>query len=290
MRRSFPQRLVQTLRRLPAFGILTFLFLSSAAAQRIAILAPDGAVASRTFREKLSFAFGEKSAVLDAELADTAYAAAPPSTPFNLTTDETRRLTSAIGCDYLLLIKSEMLRRSSFQRKEYYEAYAAVWLTSARTGRLVYWKNYSFEDQIPSKAATMLESSVATIAHDVSEAVRRFQKSEISEPAEPVLAEPPDRASPSAKNFRPPVPYRRVKPDYTSEAGLYEITATVEIVVDLDASGRITRTEIVRWTGYGLDESVERAVRSMTWRPAERDGKALPMRFMLRYNFKKLDK
>jgi hypothetical protein len=47
---------------------------------------------------------------------------------------------------------------------------------------------------------------------------------------------------------------------------------------------------ITRWAGFELDESVAKAVRSMNWRPAERNGKPLPVRFLLRYNFKKIEK
>ena len=61
-------------------------------------------------------------------------------------------------------------------------------------------------------------------------------------------------------------------------------------MVDLDANGNILRTDVVRWAGFGLDESVEKTVRSMNWRPAERNGKTLPMRFLVRYNFKKIEK
>jgi hypothetical protein len=49
-------------------------------------------------------------------------------------------------------------------------------------------------------------------------------------------------------------------------------------------------SKIVRWAGFGLEEAVERAVRSMNWRPAMRNGKALPMRVLLRYNFRKVEK
>jgi hypothetical protein len=71
---------------------------------------------------------------------------------------------------------------------------------------------------------------------------------------------------------------------------LYDVTATVERGVDLDAKGSIQRTRIVRWAGFGLDESVEKTVREMNWRPAELNGKNVPMRFLLRYNFKKPEK
>jgi hypothetical protein len=50
------------------------------------------------------------------------------------------------------------------------------------------------------------------------------------------------------------------------------------------------RTQIVRWAGYGLDEAVTETVRRMNWRPATRGGKALPIRVLLRYNFKKIEK
>ena len=104
------------------------------------------------------------------------------------------------------------------------------------------------------------------------------------------IEEMPPENSPEAKNFRSPVPYKRIKPEYTGVAYLYGIAATVDILLDLDEKGNILRTEIVRWAGYGLDEAVTDAVRKMNWRPAERAGKPLPLRVLLRYNFKKVEK
>lgn len=100
----------------------------------------------------------------------------------------------------------------------------------------------------------------------------------------------PDQDSPDSKAFRSPVPYRRIRPEYTRTAYLYDVTATVEATVDLDENGKITNLAITRWAGYELDESVEKAIRSMNWRPAEKNGKPLPIRFLLRYNFKKIEK
>jgi outer membrane biosynthesis protein TonB len=60
--------------------------------------------------------------------------------------------------------------------------------------------------------------------------------------------------------------------------------------VDLNEKGDITDLEITRWAGFGLDENVIAVVRSMNWRPAERNGKPLKIRFLLRYNFKKIEK
>ena len=86
------------------------------------------------------------------------------------------------------------------------------------------------------------------------------------------------------------MPYKRIKPEYTRTAYLYDAKGTVDISVDIDQNGAVKGTEIVRWTGYGLDEAVIEAVRKMNWRPAERGGKTLPMRVLLRYNFTKIEK
>ena len=103
------------------------------------------------------------------------------------------------------------------------------------------------------------------------------------------IEEMPADDSPAAKNFRSPLPYRRLSPQYTTTAYLYSVAATVDIEVDFDETGKILRTEIVRWAGFGLDEAVTETVRKMNWRPATRAGKPLPIRVLLRYNFKKIE-
>ena len=66
--------------------------------------------------------------------------------------------------------------------------------------------------------------------------------------------------------------------------------ANDRIEADIGPDGKILATRIARWAGFGLEESVEKAVREMNWRPAMRKGTALPMRVLLRYNFTKKDK
>ena len=272
--------------------ILSILLISSStlAAQRIAILTPDKAVSSISFAEKLESKLAEKLKVIDGALSESAYLSVAPRIPFNLTADESKKIGTVIGCDLFVILRSATQRRSSFQRAEYYESYAPVYLVSSRTGRLVFWKLQQFEGTAPQKSEKLLNDSVGQLAAEIAGQARAAIKREIAEPDPPAMEEVPDENSPAAKNFRAPIPYRRIKPEYTTQAALYDITATVELEVDTDASGTITRAEIVRWAGYGLDESVEKTVRQMNWRPAERNGKPLPMRFLLRYNFKKIDK
>ncbi len=99
----------------------------------------------------------------------------------------------------------------------------------------------------------------------------------------------PAENSPEAKSFRPPLPYKRIKPEYTQVANLYSVEATVNIEVEVSENGKILKTEIVRWAGFGLDESVTETIHKMQWRAASRNGKTLPLRVLLRYNFKKIE-
>jgi len=89
------------------------------------------------------------------------------------------------------------------------------------------------------------------------------------------------------QNVRAPRPYRRLKPPYTQTAAIAEVEATVDVLLDIDARGETGRVEIARWAGYGLDQSVIDTVRQMHFFPAMRDGVAIPMRVLLRYNFRK---
>jgi len=262
----------------------------SVAAQKVAVLTPDGTAASRSFAEKLETELGRRLTVIDDSLGEAAFAASSPATPFNMTTAESKSIGAAIGCHFFILVKSATLRRSSLKQNEYYESSAAAYLVSSRTGRLVFWKLSKVEAANAKDSQKQLDQAISTIALEMIDNATAALKSELTEPVMPSMEEPPSDNSPTAKNFRAPIPYRRFKPEYTAAAFLYGVEGSVEILVDLDARGTILRTEIVRWAGYGLDESVEKMVRSMNWRPAERNGKPLPMRFLLRYNFRKLEK
>ncbi len=256
--------------------------------QRVAIITPDKAESSRAFASSLTETSSLR--ILDSDLSESAFRSVSLSNPFNLTRDEAKLIGAAIGCDYFIVTKSATQRRSSFQRKGYYEAFAALHVFSSRSGRMVLWRLPRFEAMRSDAAAKALEISIPATAAEIDAAIVKANKAEIDEPPLPEMEEPPDVASPLAKGFRAPIPFRRIKPEYTEIAALFDVAATVEITVDLDAAGTILRTEITRAAGYGLDESVEKAVRTMNWLSASRNGKPLAMRFLLRYNFKKADK
>lgn len=283
-------RLVSFITKTSRISCLLFVSGLAAFSQKVAILTPDMAEQSRDVALRIAASLTDKIRVLDTDMVKAAYDAVAPQTPFNLTRDESKLIAAATGCDFFVLLRSATQRRSAFRRNEYYEAFAHVYIFSSRTGKLIFWKNQKREADSSIRAVQMLDQSVDALSSDMFDAIRREQKSESSPTPIPVVEEVPGDDSAADKDFKAPIPYRRIKPAYTTEAALYDVTATVDILVDTDAGGAITRTEIVRWAGFGLDESVEAAVRAMNWRPAVRNGKALPMRFLLRYNFKKIER
>ncbi|MFT3743314.1 MAG: hypothetical protein QM785_03365 [Pyrinomonadaceae bacterium] len=269
------------------FGLVG-LFAASNDAQTVALLTPDKAETSRDFAGSLGVRLGEKFKVLDESLAESAYLSVSPDTPFNLTTEQSKRIGVAIGCDAYLLIRSATTRRSAFQRAEYYESYAVIYGVSSRTGRLIYWKLQKFEAPKPEAAAKLLDASIADLADEIGPKLKAALKQELSEPPLPDYDEVPDEAA-AGKDFKAPIPFRRMKPEYTVQAALFDVKATVDAFVYLDEKGSVTAIEPVRWAGFGLDGSVERNIRAMNWRPATRGTKPMAMKFLVRYNFKKID-
>lgn len=258
-------------------------------AQKIAVLTPDKITGSRIFAAELGKVLSKNHEILDYSSSETAFDSAGFENPFNLSAEESKNVGRAIGCNYFLLIRHETLRRASFEKDEYYESYAVIYAVSSRTGNLVFWKLNSFEADKPSEAEKKSFDSIGKLAKEISGALQEAKIREIALVQDDKIEEMPAENSPAAKNFRPPLPFRRISPAYTAAANFYNIRATIDILVDVDETGKIRRTEITRWAGYGLDESVTEAVKKMNWRPADRNGKTLPMRILLRYNFKDID-
>jgi TonB family protein len=271
-----------------AFAVIALA--ANAAGQRIAFIVPEETRTMGLYANVLSTEIANHAiSVIDAEAARSAFAAVRTENVFNLSTVDARRIGQVIGTDVFVLMRGTTLRRSSFARPVYYEASATVFLVSSRTGRLAHWRLKLSEHDSPELAESALLESGAEFAAELAAECRKVMETDLH--AGPGKAPPEllDPDSPAALGLRPPLPYRRIKPDYTPQAYLFDIRATVDILVDIAADGTVTGTDIVRWAGYGLDESVEAAVRKMNWRPAERNGKTLPMRVLLRYNFQKIE-
>jgi TonB family protein len=257
--------------------------------QRLSILAQADSALSAELSQKV----GEKLRAMniridDMDLTRSAAGTIKLDNPFNMATVDARRLGSVLGTPFYVLVKAQNLRRTSSEVETYYEAFAAIYLVSSLNGQLVNWDLVSIKQATEIKSKQGLIDAADQAAKTIAEVIDRKPVADSGNQIEfpPV----PDEKAPGFKDLRPPMPFRRISPEYTATANLYGIEATVEIEVDVDAEGKIARTEIVKWAGYGLDESVDQTIRKMNWRPATIGSKTLPMRVLLRYNFKKLEK
>ena len=210
----------------------------------------------------------------------------------NLSLEEARDIGAAIGCEFFIIGDAQTIRRSS-SSKDYFESYASVFIVSTRTGKLLMWQRPTLKSDTTEEAEKLLLKELTESTKHYAEKIRQAQKAEANERAlsvgksVPVIEEIPQEGTPQAEGFRPPQPFRRIRPDYTEEASLADAEATVDVLVDLDEQGEVVKIDVVRWAGFGLDESVINAVKQSHFRPAMRDGKAFPIRVLLRYNFRR---
>jgi TonB family protein len=211
----------------------------------------------------------------------------------NLSLEEARSLGSAIGCDFFFIGDAQTLRRSPSDGPIYFEAYASIFLVSARTGKLIRWERLEFRRPTQLDAEQALLGSLSTEGTrnryhlDIRRAVEdeRSTRARAIDAGTPVIEVMNDEET--GGSVRAPRPYRRLKPPYPEMAARDQVEATVDVLADIDAKGVVGHIEIVRWAGYGLDESVMNTVKQINFFPAQRDGVPIPMRVLLRYNFRK---
>jgi TonB family protein len=234
--------------------------------------------------------------VADADLSRSAAMGVGYAGSLNLSVDEARNLGAALATDFYFLGDSQTLRRSSFKSPVYYESYCSLFLVNSRTGRLLMWERPSFESGEATTAEALLSQHLSTDAFSrrLLVAIRRASEDEqlqrlvVTPPATPVIEEAPDdEKTAEAQGLRLPRPYRRLRPEYPQSAARAEAEATVDVLVDVGADGEVGDVQVARWAGFGLDEATVATVKQMHFFPAMRNGAAIPMRVLLRYNFRK---
>ena len=266
---------------------------------RIAILkfgpTATGARTADTIRRSILKDPDKEFALVDSDLAQSAAAGAGYDGSLNLSTDDARDIGAAIGADVYFIGDAQTVRRSPSSGAAYFESFASVFLVSARTGRLIFWERPLERRNTPeeSEQALLQTLSSSETRQRYQIAIRRTLKDESVERAEAVESPPPiilgmsDNAIDAPRDTREPRPYRRVKPPYPPSAAIAEVEAVVDVLVDVDARGEVGKIQIARWAGYGLDQSVIDTVKQMHFFPAMQNEKAVPMRVLLRYNFRK---
>jgi TonB family protein len=234
--------------------------------------------------------------ILDRDQARAAARGAGYDGSLNLSLAEARNLGAVLGCDFFVLGDAQTLRRSPSTGPVYFESYASIFLVSARTGRLITWQRPNFRAATVAVAEHSLlnELSSVPLRNRILVSARRAEEDERAERAImidseiPIIKEAPDDDKVAeAEGLRLPKPFRRFVPAYPESAAAAEAEAVVDVLVDLDSSGEITRAEVVRWAGFGLDQATLETVQKLHFFPAKREGVAIPIRVLLRYNFRK---
>ncbi len=301
--------MISTVAFLAGFSSVGLLFIvlslpSSALAQTpsrpacLAILDFGDSPLGRLAAEKLASNLKRESglSIMDRDQARAAARGSAYTGSMNLSRNEARDLGAAIGCAFYVLGDAQTLRRSPSTGPIYFESYASIFLVSARTGGLVSWERPSFRapNAVAAEEALLSELSGNSASRRHVIAIRRAQEDERSEreltsdSLVPVIeAAPDDEKLAEAEGLRLPRPYRRMTPAYPATAAQAEAEATVDVLVDLDASGEVMRVDVARWAGFGLDQSTIETVRQLHFFPAMRNGVAVPIRILLRYNFRK---
>lgn len=251
-------------------------------------------LAAETLRS--GFRATTETQVVDSDLSRAAARGVGYAGSLNMSVVEARNLGAAIDSDFYIIGEAQTLRRSSSQVPVFYESYASVFLISSRSGKLLFWDRPTFQGETPSMAEERLIKHLR--AGETTQrcllALRQAIKDERIErvvnidSTAPLIEEAPDDdKTAAAQGLRLPRPYRRLRPTYPESAAQAEAEATVDVVVDVGADGEITQVQIARWAGFGLDDSTVATVRQMHFFPAMRNGTPIPMRVLLRYNFRK---
>jgi TonB family protein len=209
----------------------------------------------------------------------------------NLTTESARDLGAAIGCDFFIIGDADTMRRLPSSGEAYFDSYAAIFIVSARTGRLISWQRPAERRDTAEEAEKALGQRLTSAEYRIS-ILHAFEDEAAGRAAAvespPTTIEVMSDDDNGKGDTRAPRPYRRVKPPYPQAAAEAAVEATVDVMVDIDARGEISHLEMARWAGYGLDQSVIDTVKQMHFFPAMRDGVAIPMRVLLRYNFRRI--
>jgi len=233
--------------------------------------------------------------VLDSDLGRAAAKGAGYAGSLNMMLSEARDLGAALSSDFYLIGDAQTIRRSSSLKPVFYESYCSVFVISSRSGKLARWERLSAEAEKPQDAEQQLLSQldqmafIQRVASSIKQAqmTEQAQRSVINADAPLIEEAPDDEKIAEAQGLRLPKPFRRLRPEYPQSAAQADAEATVDVVVDVSANGDVGNVEVVRWAGFGLDEVTVATVRQLHFFPAMRNGTPVPLRVLLRYNFRK---
>lgn len=251
--------------------------------------------AARQSADALTSALGRNArlVIIDTSQLRAALAGTGYNGSINLSRDEARGLGAAIGCDFFIIGKQDLATRSEAKAEAHEEALVGVMIVDGRTGRLVAFDFLSAKAATRAAAIAQLLKAIEAQAASYVEQMNQYRTTRDAAHDTIINAERiedlPDVESASAEGFKPPEMLNRVKPGYSAAAERADINATVEALVVFRKSGEIGEIEILRWAGFGLEASAERAIGQLKFKPAMRDGQPISVRAVVRYNFHRIN-
>jgi hypothetical protein len=274
----------------PAYVSLTT---GSNSAPRVAVvrLAGESGVEAQS---RLSDALGRtgKTVAIDPGAFQPAVAAIGYGGSLNMSTEEARSLGAAIGCDFFVIGKVEVVARSEHAGESHREALIAMFTVDGRTGALASFELISESAGTRERALALAFGRLDERAWGLAEtmlAYRARREAVIREPLVSGGGRTQEKfESVPAEGITPPEFLNRVRPDYTAQAERCDVSATVEAMAVFHASGEVGAIEIVRWAGFGLDEASIAAIRQLKFKPATRNGQPISVRALIRYNFRRV--
>ncbi|MDQ3012061.1 MAG: energy transducer TonB, partial [Acidobacteriota bacterium] len=282
----------------PVFKVLAVLILCSPLTQsqspvRLAVvdLVGDEGRGFSTLLRDVARTSNNEFNLLDDELVRAASRGAGYTDNLNLSRDEARALGQSLGCDFYVLGKVQSARRQDMGEQFYFDALAGLFFVETRTGNLILFVFERTKAQDESNARNQLKEILTRNWPQYTEAIRSARQQHllavqnIAQPSPSAVEVLTDNIA--AQGVQQPVFYQRIKPDYTEQADLAGIVATVELETVFRNDGTIGEVELVKWAGFGLDESAIATVKKLRFKPAEHSGKKLTIKGLVRYNFRR---
>ncbi len=247
----------------------------------------DGQSEAVLFRQMVAREF----ALVDEELVRAALRGSGYTGSLNLSREEARAPGMSIGCDYYLLGIVRVARRIVSAEEFYYDGLAGIFTVETRSGRLLLFDltrtKAADEKTARAQLDELLKQSWKKSSGAITQAVSRSHTESAISNRPPVEVIEVLGDETRQKNIAQPVFYQRLKPRYTEEAESLSIVATVELEAVFREDGQVGDVEVMRWAGFGLEESAIATLRQLRFKPAERDGKAVSLRALVRYNFRR---
>ncbi len=267
--------------------VILCLFSGAVSAQpRVAILDFNGEV--ETSQQLRKLAETDEVALVNEQQLSLAVKGAGYDGNLNLKVEDARALGLSIGCDYYLIGTAKVQRRLLSEQAFYFDVMVAVFVVETQTGKLI---KFLFEKTRTEKEIAAHERLKELTKTIWRQSVDALKSTAIPKDANQV-AEVYDLDSAEAVKLqiKPPQFFRRLKPTYTATADFMGIAATVEVKVIFQSDGQVGAIEVIRWAGFGLDDSALATVKQLRFEPAKLQNKPVNVSAIVQYNFRQEEK